>query len=192
MIIIDDENIAQVCYTFNSGHINNMKTLIACGSYVRTNQNDNILLLSAINSGELEKVKFIIEMNINVDYSFIIKNATMMICSQILNYLLENVLDPNIFHGYLLNRAIQMDNIESIKILFNHGADAKLIDLTKSQVISTSIDTIKLLASYGVDFSLLNDDSNIDSNEKDKVDLLITFGVNPIILAKLFAVAAFL
>lgn len=135
-------------------------------------------LIKAINSGNFNLVKEIIEENKNIDINIQGNNGwTYLHYSvaqgeyEITNYLLENGANPDIknhINNYPLNYAINYENIEIVKLLIEYHANINIVDFHGFSPIFNAIeknntDLFKLLISNGADikikcngFSVLN------------------------------------
>lgn len=126
-------------------------------------------LINAINSGNLNLVKKLIEENNDLDINSQRNNGwTFLHYSvaqgerKIANFLLENGANPDIknhINNYPLNYAINYENIEIVKLLLEYHADINIVDFHGFSPIFKAIekdnlDLFKLLVNMGANIKM--------------------------------------
>ena len=183
--------------TMQYGHINNMKTLIATGGYIKSNDVDTILIRSAIISQTIEKIKLVIEeLDIDINSSCHqmnnddISDIAVMMNNNIMRYLLEIGLDPNVSNGILLKNAIRYGREETTKMLISFGGDITLLDPIhlENAIFYGSVTFIELLIQNGINFDQLdNKYQHSTKHEHIVIDELENLGIKSNTLAKILA-----
>lgn len=136
----------------------------------------NKLLVDAIDTSNIEKVKLLLELG--ADPNYMEDNRTCLISASILDddieiikILLEYGADPNIADNEnmtALHYAVMYDSYEIVKILLEHGADKTIVDIyNRSPIDLVKSDRTMLLLSGGMNVPTPKETIEIPEENED-------------------------
>lgn len=174
--------------------LDDIKTIIQNGGYIKSKKLDCSLLMTAISSTKCDTVKTLIEYGVSLDLSkfeSLMRLAISNRCLDIMEYFLKMGLDPNINNASILNYALNVEEHDAIELLINYGAKVDLLGVnTLARAIkSTRLKIIKLLVNNGVDFTAVNDyEIENDDEDNKKIDYLLELGIDAKKVAQIMAI----
>lgn len=141
--------------------------------------NNNAVICYAAHTNAHKNIKILIDngADINTSNGYLLEYAIMQQHESILQYLLDKGIDAS--SPEFLSMAIDSNYFNGTKLLLEYGADIGSLDQEDyiAAIKSKNLELIELLASYGANFTTVNDYTATHACHKT-IDTLVNLGVS--------------